>query len=80
MIRKIPKELKVGAKLAEGIGDHWGEGEALALVMSAVLMTFCRFHWREVVPCGVRVSNSDIHDQARGRGEVEVGLGGECHN
>ena len=82
MIRKIPKELKkVGAKLAEGIGNHWGEGEALALVMSAVLVTFCRFHfldgvWLEVVCCGVRVTNSDIHDQARGGGEVEAKVGG----
>ncbi len=81
MIRKIPKELKkVGAKLAEGIGDHWGEGEALALVMGAVLVTLCGFHcldgvWLEVV-CGVRVTNSDIHDQARGGGEIEVGVGG----
>ncbi len=81
MIRKIPKELKkVGARLAEGIGNHWGEGKALALVMGAVLVTFCGFHCLdgvllEVVCCGVRVPNSDIHDQAHGGGEVEVGVG-----
>ncbi len=66
--------------MAKDIGNHWGEGEALTLVMSAVLVTFCRFHcldgiWLEVVCCGVRVTNSNVHDQARGGGEVEVGVG-----
>ncbi len=58
-----------------------GEGEALTLVMSAVLVTSCEFHcldgvWLEVVCCGGRVTNSDVHDQARGGGEVEVEVGG----
>jgi hypothetical protein len=39
MIRKIPKELKkIGAKLTEGIGNHWGEGEALSLVMGVLYL------------------------------------------
>ena len=82
MVRKIPKELKeIWAKLTEGICHHWGESEALSLVMGAILVTFCGFHcldgvWLEMVCCGVRVTDSDIHDQACGGGEVEVGVGG----
>ncbi len=62
------------------IGNDWGEGEAVTLVMGALLVMFFGFHcldgvWLEVVCCGVRVTNSDIHDQARGGGEIEVGIG-----
>ena len=81
MARKIPKELKIWAKLTEGICNKLGEGEALSLVMGALLVTFCGFHcldrvWLEMVCCCVRVTDSDIHDQACGGGEVEVGVGG----
>ncbi len=57
MVRKISKELKeIWAKLTEGICHHWGESEALSLVMGDILVTFCGFHcldgvWLEVVCC-----------------------------